>query len=103
MQRGEGTAMKPEAKSENAAPVKKAEAETSTSVEKADGEKSVPAPKAADKKQKAAKGQNRDVQDSQGGQSIVGNTQDGEEEDKQERVITLRSLNMQDFKEAKNQ
>lgn len=42
MQKGEGTAMKPEAKSENAAPVKKAEAEISTSAGKADGEKSVP-------------------------------------------------------------
>ncbi|BAT73024.1 hypothetical protein VIGAN_01047800 [Vigna angularis var. angularis] len=42
----EGTDMKSEAKSENAAPVKKAEAEISTSVGKADGEKSVPAPKA---------------------------------------------------------
>lgn len=38
--------MKPEAKSENAAPVKKAEAETLSSVGKTDGEKSVPAPKA---------------------------------------------------------
>ena len=59
-----------------------------------------------DKKQKAAKGQNKDVQESQGGQSILGNTQDaidGEEEVKQERVITLGPLNMQDFKEAKNQ
>ncbi|KAK7358561.1 hypothetical protein VNO77_00494 [Canavalia gladiata] len=48
--------------------------------------------KSLDKKQKAAKGQN-DVQDSQ----------DAKKEVKQERVITLRSLNMQDFKEAKNQ
>jgi len=45
-QREEGTAMKPEVKSENAAPVKKTEAEISTSVGKAGGEKSVPAPKA---------------------------------------------------------
>ncbi|KAG4391586.1 hypothetical protein GLYMA_05G212900v4 [Glycine max] len=62
--------------------------------------------KSLDKKQKAAKGQNKDVQESQGGQSILGNTQDaidGEEEVKQERVITLGPLNMQDFKEAKNQ
>ncbi|KAG5030007.1 hypothetical protein JHK87_013521 [Glycine soja] len=62
--------------------------------------------KSEDKKQKAAKGQNKDVQESQGGQSILGNTQDaidGEEEVKQERVITLGPLNMQDFKEAKNQ
>ncbi|XP_020224539.1 putative cell division cycle ATPase isoform X2 [Cajanus cajan] len=62
--------------------------------------------KSLDKKQKAAKGHNKDVQDSQGGQSIVGNTRDalhGEEEVKQTRVITLRPLNMQDFKEAKNQ
>lgn len=44
------------------------------------------------KKQKAAKGQNEDVQYSQ-----------GEEETEQERVITLRPLNMPDFKEAKNQ
>ncbi|KAL5174322.1 putative AAA domain-containing protein [Glycine soja] len=44
----ERTAMKPEAKSENAAPVKKAEAETLSSVGKTDGEKSVPAPKAAE-------------------------------------------------------
>ncbi|KAK7318165.1 hypothetical protein RJT34_02864 [Clitoria ternatea] len=47
--------------------------------------------KSLDKKQKAAKGQSEDVQD-----SIVGN-------DAEERVITLRPLNMQDFKEAKNQ
>ncbi|XP_027340718.1 putative cell division cycle ATPase [Abrus precatorius] len=47
MQKGEGTATKPEAKSENAAPVKKAEAETSNSVGKADGENSVPAPSKA--------------------------------------------------------
>ncbi|KAK7251380.1 hypothetical protein RIF29_34524 [Crotalaria pallida] len=52
-----------------------------------------------DKKQKdkAAKGQ-KDVEER--------NTQDAvvaEEEVKQERVITLRPLNMQDFKEAKNQ
>ncbi|XP_027916950.1 uncharacterized protein LOC114176194 isoform X2 [Vigna unguiculata] len=45
-QREEGTDMKSEPKSENAAPVKKAEAETSTSVGKEDSEKSVPAPKA---------------------------------------------------------
>lgn len=39
--------MKPEAKSENTAPVKKAEAEISTSVGKTDSENSVPASKAA--------------------------------------------------------
>ncbi|KAH1049184.1 hypothetical protein GYH30_019969 [Glycine max] len=62
--------------------------------------------KSLDKKQKASRGQNKDVQESRG-QSVVGNTQDAldeEEEVKQERVIiTLRPLNMQDFKEAKNQ
>ncbi|XP_014507578.1 uncharacterized AAA domain-containing protein C16E9.10c [Vigna radiata var. radiata] len=48
--------------------------------------------KSLDKKQKAAKRQNEDVQDSEGGQEI-----------EQEIVIALRPLNMQDFKEAKNQ
>ncbi|XP_061337840.1 uncharacterized protein LOC133284778 [Gastrolobium bilobum] len=48
MQGKEGTVMKPEAKSENAAPVKKVEAEVSTSVRKADGENSVPTSKAAE-------------------------------------------------------
>ncbi|KAK7399150.1 hypothetical protein VNO78_10326 [Psophocarpus tetragonolobus] len=52
--------------------------------------------KSLEKKQKVAKGQKEDVQDSQG-------ALDGEEEVTQERVITLRQLNMQDFKEAKNQ
>jgi len=45
-----------------------------------------------DKKQKATKRQNEDVQDSEGVQEI-----------EQEIVIALRPLNMQDFKEAKNQ
>ncbi|KAL2342709.1 hypothetical protein Fmac_003994 [Flemingia macrophylla] len=54
--------------------------------------------KSLDKKQKAAKKQNKDFQDSQ-----VGNTQEGQEEVEHGRVITLRPLNMQDFKEAKNQ
>ncbi|KAJ1386055.1 P-loop containing nucleoside triphosphate hydrolase [Sesbania bispinosa] len=59
-----------------------------------------------DKKQKYAEGQNNNVQDVQGEQFTAGNTedaQDAEEEVEQERVITLRPLNMQDFKEAKNQ
>ncbi|KAJ1416151.1 P-loop containing nucleoside triphosphate hydrolase [Sesbania bispinosa] len=59
-----------------------------------------------EKKQKDVEGQNNFVQDVQGEQSTAGNTQDAqdaEEEVEQERVITLRPLNMQDFKEAKNQ
>ncbi|ESW32115.1 hypothetical protein PHAVU_002G294200 [Phaseolus vulgaris] len=62
--------------------------------------------KSLDKKQKAAKKQNDYVKDSQGEPSIAGTNQDGtsgEEEIEQERVITLRPLNKQDFKEAKNQ
>ncbi|XP_019446555.1 PREDICTED: uncharacterized AAA domain-containing protein C16E9.10c-like [Lupinus angustifolius] len=53
-----------------------------------------------DKKQKdkATKDQNKDVQD-RNKQGAV----DTEQEAKQERVITLRPLNMQDFREAKNQ
>lgn len=46
-----------------------------------------------EKKQQGAGGQNNDVQDAL----------DTEEEVQQERVITLRPLNMQDFKEAKSQ
>ncbi|KAL2348003.1 hypothetical protein Fmac_002003 [Flemingia macrophylla] len=38
-----------------------------------------------------------------GGERHNNNAQDAEEEAQQERVITLRPLNMQDFKEAKNQ
>lgn len=56
-----------------------------------------------EKKQKAAKGQNKDVEDRQEEQSVGGNTQEVEEKVQQERVITLRPLNMQDFREAKNQ
>ncbi|CAJ1937346.1 unnamed protein product [Sphenostylis stenocarpa] len=63
--------------------------------------------KSLDKKQKAAEGQNENVQYSQAGPSIVGTTQDaplyGKEVVRQERIITLRPLNMQDFREAKNQ
>lgn len=47
VQRGEGTVTKPEAKSEDAAPVRKPGAEISASVGKAEGEKAVPASKAA--------------------------------------------------------
>ncbi|TKY70986.1 hypothetical protein E2542_SST07281 [Spatholobus suberectus] len=103
--REEGAVIKTETKSENPAPDIKAEADASTSVGKSDSENSVPASK-AEKKQKGAEGQNNNVQDVQGNQSTVGNTQDAldaEEEVQQERVITLRPLNMQDFKEAKNQ
>ncbi|KAG5089953.1 hypothetical protein AAZX31_01G208400 [Glycine max] len=49
--------------------------------------------KTLEKKQQGAGGQNNDVQDAL----------DTEEEVQQERVITLRPLNMQDFKEAKSQ
>ncbi|XP_073226139.1 uncharacterized protein [Cicer arietinum] len=56
-----------------------------------------------DKKQKATKEHNKDIQDRQEEQSMVGNTQGAKEKLQHERVITLRPLNMQDFKEAKNQ
>ncbi|KAG4993089.1 hypothetical protein JHK86_029916 [Glycine max] len=49
--------------------------------------------KTLEKKQKDAGGQNNDVQEAP----------DTEEKVQQERVITLRPLNMQDFKEAKSQ
>ena len=55
-----------------------------------------------EQKQKVAKEQDKTHTE----QSWVGNSQDAQdakEEVKQERVITLRPLNMQDFKEAKNQ
>ncbi|GAU29462.1 hypothetical protein TSUD_227270 [Trifolium subterraneum] len=123
-QREEGAAVvKPEGKPEGSAPGIKTEAEIPASVAKTDGENSVPAPKAevpdnefekrirpenicttaayrpvreliqqeikkdTEKKKREAEGQN---------------AQDAEEVE-QERVITLRPLNMQDFKVAKSQ
>ncbi|GAU19380.1 hypothetical protein TSUD_76240 [Trifolium subterraneum] len=123
------TVAKPAAKAESAAaPEKKAEAEISTSAAKTGVEKSVTPSKAPevapdnefekrirpenfcttaayrpvreliqqerlkdlDKKQKATKEQNK-------------NTEEAKEEIQKERVITLRPLNMQDFKESKKQ
>ncbi|KAK7307882.1 hypothetical protein VNO77_41325 [Canavalia gladiata] len=61
--------------------------------------------KSLDKKQTIAEGQSKNVQDGQGKQSTVENTEgasDAKEEVQQETVITLRPLNAEDFEEAKN-
>ncbi|XP_047165244.1 ribosome biogenesis ATPase RIX7-like [Vigna umbellata] len=62
--------------------------------------------KMLEKRQKGVEEQNNNVQEVPGNQSTVGNIQDAleaKEEVKQERVISLRPLNMQDFKEARSQ